>query len=405
MSTDNDKAIEEGSEGESEAASNSQTPSTMESLSRYLLDALSLAEDTTQILEEVSFEGVAKYITSGKCQNIITMVGAGISTSAGIPDFRSPGTGLYDNLQQYNLPHPQAIFMIDFFKENPKPFFVLAKELYPGSFKPTPCHYFIKMLNDKGLLLRHYTQNIDTLERVSGLPEDKIVEAHGTFHTSHCMECGKVYSLSWMKEKIFADEIPHCEEADCGGVIKPDIVFFGESLPQRFAECASLDFKKCDLLIILGTSLVVQPFASLAHRVSASTPRLYINLEKCDSSDMLMAMLFGGGFTFDAENNTRDVFKKAMCDEGCYELAQLLGWGDELQSLVKKEHERIDQLKTASMSGDGSLSDSSVVATRQRDVQQGTGASVSTTETHQGTEKSVDSNASPRQTETVIKES
>lgn len=78
---------------------------------------------------------------------------------------------------------------------------------------------------------------------------------------------------------------------------------------------------------------------------------------------------------------------------------------DELQSLVKKEHERIDQLKTASMSGDGSLSDSSVVATRQRDVQQGTGASVSTTETHQGTEKSVDSNASPRQTETVIKES
>lgn len=79
-------------------------------------------------------------------------------TAAGIPDFRSPGSGLYDNLQKYNLPYPQAIFEINFFRENPKPFFVLAKELYPGVFKPTFGHYFIRMLQDKGLLLRHYTQ-------------------------------------------------------------------------------------------------------------------------------------------------------------------------------------------------------------------------------------------------------
>jgi len=97
------------------------------------------------------------------------------------------------------LPHPQAVFDIDFFQENPKPFFALAKELYPGSFKPTASHYFVKLLHDKGLLLRHYTQNIDTLERVSGIPGDKIVEAHGTFHTSHCLECEKEYELAWMK--------------------------------------------------------------------------------------------------------------------------------------------------------------------------------------------------------------
>lgn len=78
--------------------------------------------------------------------------------AAGIPDFRSPGSGLYDNLQKYNLPYPQAIFEINFFRENPKPFFILAKELYPGIFKPTPGHYFIRLLQDKGLLLRHYTQ-------------------------------------------------------------------------------------------------------------------------------------------------------------------------------------------------------------------------------------------------------
>lgn len=97
------------------------------------------------------------------------------------------------------MPHPQAIFELEFFYENPKPFFELAKELYPGSFKPTICHYFIKLLMEKGMLLRHYTQNIDTLERVAGIPGDKIVEAHGTFHTGHCLECRIEYTQEWMK--------------------------------------------------------------------------------------------------------------------------------------------------------------------------------------------------------------
>lgn len=97
------------------------------------------------------------------------------------------------------MPDPHAVFEITYFRKNPQPFFVLAKELYPGNFRPTKCHYFIKLLNDKGLLLRHYTQNIDTLERFAGIPDDKIIEAHGTFHTSHCLECGAEYSLEWMR--------------------------------------------------------------------------------------------------------------------------------------------------------------------------------------------------------------
>lgn len=129
------------------------------------------------------------------------MVGAGISTSAGIPDFRSKGTGLYHNLKKYNLPYPTAIFEVDYFRKQPKPFFSLAKELYPGNFKPTPCHYFIKLLCEKGLLLRHYTQNIDTLERIAGVPGEKLVEAHGTFHTNHCINkrCKQEFSMAWMK--------------------------------------------------------------------------------------------------------------------------------------------------------------------------------------------------------------
>lgn len=111
-----------------------------------------------KVLDELTLDGLARYILSGKCKNIICMVGAGISTSAGIPDFRSPGTGLYANLQKYNLPYPEAIFQIDYFKKHPEPFFALARELYPGQFKPTVCHYFLRMLKDKGLLTRCYSQ-------------------------------------------------------------------------------------------------------------------------------------------------------------------------------------------------------------------------------------------------------
>ena len=77
-----------------------------------------------------------------------------VSVASGIPDFRTPGTGLYDNLHKYDLPYPEAIFELTFLVRNPKPFFVLAKELFPGTFKPTPCHYFVSFLEKKGLLLR-----------------------------------------------------------------------------------------------------------------------------------------------------------------------------------------------------------------------------------------------------------
>ena len=78
---------------------------------------------------------------------------------------RTPGTGLYDNLQQYKIPDPTAIFDITYFAHNPRPFFALARELYPGRFVPNPAHYFVRLLQDKGILLRNYTQNIDGLER------------------------------------------------------------------------------------------------------------------------------------------------------------------------------------------------------------------------------------------------
>lgn len=179
--------------------------------------------DRPQVLESVNIDGVIRHWKKGGFKKVVCMAGAGISTSAGIPDFRSPSTGLYHNLMKFNLPYPEAIFDLDYFKVNPQPFFKLAKELYPGTFKPTPSHYFVKMLDQKGLLLRHYTQNIDTLERIAKIEGEKIVEAHGTFYTNHCLKCNKSYSMEWVKEEIFKDNVPTC--TFCNAVVKPDIVF------------------------------------------------------------------------------------------------------------------------------------------------------------------------------------
>eukprot|EP00092_Neocalanus_flemingeri_P024380 GFUD01026436.1.p1 GENE.GFUD01026436.1~~GFUD01026436.1.p1 ORF type:complete len:378 (-),score=135.32 GFUD01026436.1:461-1594(-) len=318
--------------------------SSVEAIRQYLAAKLGIGSEDLEklnddqkhpsILSTLDFDGIIEYIKEGKAKNIITMAGAGISTSAGIPDFRTPGTGLYDNLQKYELPNPTAIFDIRFFEHNPKPFYTLAKELYPGKFEPTPSHYFIKLLEKKSLLLRHFTQNIDTLERVAGIGDDSIVEAHGAFHKGHCIKCRKEYSQDWIKEIIFKDEVPTCE---CGSFVKPDIVFFGENLPERFFTCMQSDFKKCDLLIILGTSLVVQPFASLIDRVGPDCPRLLINMEKAGVSSRLDQVLSGAGLQIDSPGNYRDVAWLGDCDQGCRELAEGLGWGEELEEMLKEK--------------------------------------------------------------------
>ncbi|XP_061924617.1 NAD-dependent protein deacetylase sirtuin-2-like isoform X1 [Entelurus aequoreus] len=343
---------------EEEAVGNSE----MDFLRNLFSRSLGLGS-TEKVLDDLTLEGVAQYILSGKCKNIICLAGAGISTSAGIPDFRSPGTGLYANLQKYNLPYPEAIFQLDYFKKHPEPFFALAKELFPGEFRPTVCHYFMKLLKDKGLLKRCYTQNIDTLERVAGLKGGDLIEAHGTFHKSHCVKftCRKEYDLDWMKEQIFSDDIPKCEK--CNSLVKPDIIFFGESLPVRFFTSMKTDFPRCDLLIIMGTSLQVQPFASLVNRVSKTCPRLLINMEKAGQSDPMLGMLgFGGGMDFDSDNAYRDVAHISTCDDGCMALAELLGWKAELEELVKREHARIDAQGVEGKSSQSQGASSSSVA-------------------------------------------
>ncbi|KAF9983286.1 NAD-dependent protein deacetylase sirtuin-2 [Mortierella antarctica] len=286
-------------------------------------------EPRVHILKDNTLESVAEFINEEKPRNIIVMTGAGISTAAGIKDFRSPGTGLYDDLERFNLPYPEAVFDISFFKENPSPFYRLAKELLPGRYRPTLTHYLLPLLAKKGLLLRSYTQNIDMLERLTGLDEELLVEAHGSFATSECIECEEVVDNAWVRKHILKGDIPRCKS--CGGLVKPTITFFGEMLPDRFGDLSQEDFEKCDLLLVLGTSLQVEPFNRLITKVPPSCPRLLINRDKV-GEDM------HAGFDFDDKwkyTIKRDAVFLGNCDDGTRKLAKLCGWEGELQAMFE----------------------------------------------------------------------
>ncbi|KAI9245261.1 DHS-like NAD/FAD-binding domain-containing protein [Sporodiniella umbellata] len=286
------------------------------------------------VLEKANLESIIKYINDNKVKNVIVMSGAGISTSAGIPDFRSKDTGLYHNLQRFNLPYAEAVFDIEYFEETPEPFYALAKELYPGQFLPTKTHYFIKLLKEKGLLLRNFTQNIDTLERMTGLEEKYIVEAHGSFASASCIECKQQADENIVRQKSLAGKVPHCEI--CKGIVKPDITFFGENLPKRFFDHLA-DFEKADLLIVIGTSLQVQPFASLIDDVDDSVPRLLINKELVGNHHSKKS-----GFDFRWKYGlNRDVSYLGSCDEGIEKFATLLGWEKDLESMYINGHKKL----------------------------------------------------------------
>lgn len=242
--------------------------------------------------------------------------GAGVSTSAGIPDFRSPETGLYANLARLDLPFPEAVFDITYFRDNPLPFYTLAHDLYPGRYRPTISHSFVRLLSDKGLLLKLFTQNIDCLDREAGVPEDRIVEAHGSFAHSHCIECKSSFPADLMRQIVSQRDVPHCLTPQCNGLVKPDIVFFGEQLPEDFHRNRSLP-GSADLCIVMGTSLTVQPFASLPGFCSEGVPRILINLERV------------GGLG----SRPDDVLLLGDCDAGVQKLAAALGWEKDLEAL------------------------------------------------------------------------
>jgi len=273
-------------------------------------------------------------ILENRYKNVVVMCGAGISTNAGIPDFRSPSAGLYFKLRKYNLPYPEAVFEGSYFRRDPKPFYGLIRELFPETLTPTLTHKFFALLHHKGILRRIYTQNIDALEYLAGVPPEKIVEAHGSFQTSYCTKCKKEYQLKWLKDEIFSpeknDEVPKCET--CAGVVRPNVVLFGEALPDRFWMNITPDFEQCDLLIVVGTSLVVSPFNTLVGKPRSSVPRIFVNKTKPGSSGSVVGWFLNMTANIDFSRKS-DLCILGDCDEILKRICQAARWEQDLNQL------------------------------------------------------------------------
>lgn len=245
-----------------------------------------------------------------KSSKILVLTGAGISVSCGIPDFRSE-RGLYSIIaEKYpDLDDPQLMFDIHYFRHNPNPFFELAKEIFPSNFRPSPTHWFIRLLELRGKLLRNYTQNIDTLESAVGL--ERVVHCHGSFDTASCQRCKRQVPGVEIKQEIMEQRIPLCPNCTAADqqqavaysrnaaphsvdddddkvacepevpepIMKPDIVFFGENLPDKFDQQILLDRDEVDLMIIIGSSLKVAPVSDLVGFIPHSVPVILINRE------------------------------------------------------------------------------------------------------------------------------
>jgi NAD-dependent deacetylase len=189
-------------------------------------------------------------------ESVVALTGAGVSVPSGIPDFRSPGTGLWENVDPMKVAH------IDAFRADPVQFW----RFYGNRFdtldakEPNGAHHALVELERRGLLQAVVTQNIDRLHRKAGT--QSLVEVHGTIDHSSCLACGAQFSLDIVRERleVAADGVPRC---DCWQPLKPDVVLFGEFLPERALEEAFALAAGADVLLCIGSSLEVYPIAQL----------------------------------------------------------------------------------------------------------------------------------------------
>ena len=195
-------------------------------------------------------ETLKKWISESR--NIVFFGGAGVSTESGIPDFRGVD-GLYH--QKYDFP-PEEIISRRFFRSHPEEFYKFYKDkMLPLGFEPNITHRVLARWEEEGRLSAVVTQNIDGLHQKAG--SKKVYELHGSVLRNYCQRCGKFHSAEFVKE---SEGVPKC---DCGGIVKPDVVLYGEGLNEKTMHDAMMAIYKADLMIVAGTSLTVYPAAGL----------------------------------------------------------------------------------------------------------------------------------------------
>jgi NAD-dependent deacetylase len=198
----------------------------------------------------------------------VALTGAGVSVPSGIPDFRTPESGLWANVDPMEVAH------IDVFERDPERFWSYYRPRFHslGDRRPNQAHEALAELERRGMLAGTITQNIDRLHRAAGARN--VVEVHGSIATSACTACGASYGLEEVDALFDADGVAIC--AECGGSVKPDVVLFGELLPAAAMAAAQELAERAELLLCVGSSLIVHPVAGLPGVTLARGGRLAI---------------------------------------------------------------------------------------------------------------------------------
>lgn len=189
-------------------------------------------------------------------RHAVALTGAGISTPSGIPDFRSRDSGLWEKHD------PTEVASIAAFKQNPQEFYRWIRPLLDTITiaKPNAAHQALTQLEAHGPLKAIITQNIDTLHRKAG--SQNVLEVHGHLREATCLRCYDIYKTEAVLDEFYAaDEVPCCPS--CGGILKPNVILFGELLPVSVLNQARLQARSCDVMLAIGSSLEVAPVGDL----------------------------------------------------------------------------------------------------------------------------------------------
>ena len=209
-------------------------------------------------------------------QYVTALTGAGISTPSGIPDFRSPSSGMWDSAD------PMVVASIYGFKQQPDAFYKWVRPLIKltANAQPNPAHYALRDLEKRGLLKNIITQNIDILHSKAG--SETVYEVHGHLRELECLACGVTTAAeAAMLNLAETGEMPTCEA--CGGLVKPKVILFGEMLPVEILQAAEQAAQLCDVMLVIGSSLEVAPVNRLPHIVKERGAKLIlINLGETD---------------------------------------------------------------------------------------------------------------------------
>ena len=223
--------------------------------------------------------------------NIVVFTGAGVSTDSGLKDFRS-SDGIYHIKLDYNKSPEYMLSSKCFYNETDLFYDFYRKYMIVDNVKPNITHNCLKKLEDNGKLKAVITQNIDGLHIIAG--NRNVYEIHGSIYRNYCIKCNKKYDLDYVKK---SKGIPKCE---CGGIIKPDVTLYGEMLPETLYNNSIKYISKCDMLLILGTSLTVFPASDLVNYFSGKY-LVIINRDKTNYDYKACLVI---------HDNLKDVFSK-----------------------------------------------------------------------------------------------